>query len=199
MSEKTDSKKEQIRRAARRVFAEKGFKNVTMKDIVDACGISRGGLYLYYSSTEEILLDVLRRDTSSGGIFEEAFGRKKSAGEILRLFLEEQKKELLSPSGNLAAATYEYGFFRHSSQEMRSTFTDAVQAVEYLIHIGRRRHEFSCPDPHAMAVNIMFAIEGMKVSSGCFDLSEEEINREIDFLLEQLRAKIPHRKADEQI
>ncbi|MBQ9614307.1 MAG: TetR/AcrR family transcriptional regulator [Lachnospiraceae bacterium] len=195
MSEKTDSKKEQIRVAAREVFSAKGFKNVTMKDIVDACGISRGGLYLYYSSTEEILLDVLRQDASSGSIFEEALGRKNTAEEILRLFLKEQKKELLSDS-NLTSATYEYGFIKRNSQEMRSTFTDAVQAVEYLIHIGRRRHEFSCADPHAMAVNIMFVIEGMKVSSRCFELTEEEIDKEIDFLLEQLHSKTPHKKAD---
>ena len=59
MGEKSAKKKQYILDKARVVFSEKGFKNVTMKDIVDACDISRGGLYLYFSSTEDIFLEVL--------------------------------------------------------------------------------------------------------------------------------------------
>ena len=42
MGEKSVQKKKYILEKARAVFSEKGFKNVTMKDIVDACAISRG-------------------------------------------------------------------------------------------------------------------------------------------------------------
>ena len=52
MGEKSLQKKKHILDTARRVFAEKGYKNVTMKDIVEACDISRGGLYLYFDSRE---------------------------------------------------------------------------------------------------------------------------------------------------
>ena len=62
MGERSVQKKKYILEKARGVFAEKGFKNVTMKDIVDACEISRGGLYLYFSSTEELFLTVLADD-----------------------------------------------------------------------------------------------------------------------------------------
>ncbi len=58
MSDKAERKKKLIRETAREVFIRKGFKDVTMKDIAQTAGISRGGLYLYYSSTEELLLDV---------------------------------------------------------------------------------------------------------------------------------------------
>ena len=51
MSDKSVQKKKHILDTARKVFQEKGYKQVTMKDIVDACEISRGGLYLYFSST----------------------------------------------------------------------------------------------------------------------------------------------------
>ena len=54
MSDKSEQKKKYILETARKVFIEKGFKNVTMKDIVEACDISRGGLYLYFGSTREI-------------------------------------------------------------------------------------------------------------------------------------------------
>ena len=59
MGEKSEQKKKLIVNRARTVFSEKGFKAVTMKDIVDACEISRGGLYLYFSNTAEIFQAVL--------------------------------------------------------------------------------------------------------------------------------------------
>ena len=58
MSVKTDQKKDLILKKAAEVFAKKGFKDVTMKDIVEACEISRGGLYLYYDNTKDIFADV---------------------------------------------------------------------------------------------------------------------------------------------
>jgi len=60
MGEKSLQKKQFILETARNVFMDKGYKEVTMKDIVDACGISRGGLYLYFDSTKEIFLEVLK-------------------------------------------------------------------------------------------------------------------------------------------
>ena len=54
MSEKSVQKKKYIIETARNVFMEKGFKAVTMKDIVEACEISRGGLYLYFQNTGEL-------------------------------------------------------------------------------------------------------------------------------------------------
>ena len=57
MGEKSVQKKRYIVEKARDVFMEKGFKKVTMKDIVEACDISRGGLYLYFAGriSESIL------------------------------------------------------------------------------------------------------------------------------------------------
>ena len=67
MGKKSERKKEYIRETARKVFIEKGFKNVTMKDIVEACEISRGGLYLYYASTAELFVDVLKMEAADSG------------------------------------------------------------------------------------------------------------------------------------
>ena len=46
MGAKSEQKKAYILEVAKEVFIEKGFRTVTMKDIVEACEISRGGLYL---------------------------------------------------------------------------------------------------------------------------------------------------------
>ena len=67
MGEKSLQKKKHILETARKVFIEKGYKRVTMKDIVDACGISRGGLYLYFNNTGEIFLEVMKMDNQESG------------------------------------------------------------------------------------------------------------------------------------
>ena len=60
MGEKSKQKKKFILETARKVFMEKGFKRVTMKDIVEACDISRGGLYLYFDNTAQIFTEVMK-------------------------------------------------------------------------------------------------------------------------------------------
>ena len=83
MSEKTDQKRQLILDSAAKVFSDKGYKAVTMKDIVEASGISRGGLYLYFPSVEDVFLAVLemKEKTADNEISGEAF-ENASGGEI---------------------------------------------------------------------------------------------------------------------
>lgn len=50
----------QIKEASKKVFLEKGFSNTVMQDIMEETGLSRGGLYHYYSSTNEIMYDLMK-------------------------------------------------------------------------------------------------------------------------------------------
>lgn len=59
MKMEADERKKQIRQAAMKVFLDKGFRNTVMNDIMEATGLSRGGLYHHYSSTYEILYDIM--------------------------------------------------------------------------------------------------------------------------------------------
>ena len=63
MGEKSEQKREHILQCAKQVFAKKGFRTVTMKDIVEVCEISRGGLYLYFGNTEDQLNAAWRRES----------------------------------------------------------------------------------------------------------------------------------------
>lgn len=59
MKMEADERKKQIRQAAMKVFLDKGFRNTVMNDIMEATGLSRGGLYHRYGSTYEILYDIM--------------------------------------------------------------------------------------------------------------------------------------------
>ena len=58
MNKRGKATKGMIKEKACLMFAEKGFKEVTMKDICEITGLSRGGLYCHYSSTSEIFKEI---------------------------------------------------------------------------------------------------------------------------------------------
>ena len=67
------------------LFASKGFKQVTMKDICEATKLSRGGLYCHYGSTQEIFKEIINDFMSQqGDTFSEKIAQNLSAIEILK-------------------------------------------------------------------------------------------------------------------
>lgn len=188
MGEKSEQKKQLILETARGIFQEKGFKNVTMKDIVEACGISRGGLYLYFDSTKQLFEEVLKMEQQeTDDTFQEALSEDNTIAEILFLFLKEQKKEILRKKENLAIATYEYFFeYKVPKKEnlLRSRFEEAVAVLAELIEAGVETEEFYCEEPQVMARNIMLVLEGMKISARVMGISSEMVDRQLLYIME---------------
>ena len=175
MGEKSVQKKRYIVEKAREVFVEKGFKKVTMKDIVEACDISRGGLYLYFENTSQIFMEVLRMESEEADdVFSDSITEDATAADILLLFLKEQKKELLRKKNTLTQATYEF------------YFDSAVKIIEKLIEAGVDNGEFICEDCEGTARNIMFVLEGLKISAQTIGVTAEAVDREILYLLRGL-------------
>lgn len=52
-------RKKEIREAAKRCFLNKGFQNTTMEDVITEVGMSKGGVYHHYASTNEMLKDLM--------------------------------------------------------------------------------------------------------------------------------------------
>lgn len=194
MGEKSVRKKQFILKKAREVFAERGYKDVTMKDIVDACEISRGGLYLYFNSTKEIFLEVLNmKDVSEEeDVFTKAVNENASSSDILALFLQEQKRELCNESESLTMATYEFFFANRlpkSENPLKAQFDGAVQIIEKLITDGTETGEFVCEDAKGAARNIMYVLEGLRIMSQTVGITEKAVNREILYLMKELLAE----------
>ncbi len=193
MGEKSVQKRQFILETARKVFMEKGYKQVTMKDIVDACEISRGGLYLYFESTKEIFLEVLRMESQeTDDTFAETISENASSADILALFLKEQKKELLRKKNNLSVAVYEFFFDNKVAKKdniIRNQFEEAVGVIEKLIAAGVQNGEFYCEDPLGAARNIMYVLEGLKVSAQTIGITEKAVDDELLYIMKGLVAE----------
>ncbi len=57
-----ESRKSAILKAARKLFFEKGFKPVTVDNIAQKAELSKGSVYLYFKSKEEIYTHILLTD-----------------------------------------------------------------------------------------------------------------------------------------
>lgn len=56
-----EHRREEILTAAQKIFFEKGLQSATMDEIADAAELSKGTLYLYYNSKEDLYLGVMIR------------------------------------------------------------------------------------------------------------------------------------------
>lgn len=59
MSEHATSRREELLAIAAPLFAERGFKNTTVRDIADAAGILSGSLYHHFDSKESMVDELL--------------------------------------------------------------------------------------------------------------------------------------------
>src|ERR1700722_15280446 len=50
--------KERLLRVATRLFARHGFEGTSVQDIVDAAGVTKGAMYHYYGSKDDLLYEV---------------------------------------------------------------------------------------------------------------------------------------------
>ena len=189
MGDKSIQKKQYIIDVAAKVFSEMGYKNVTMKDVVDACDISRGGLYLYYESTSELFIDVMKSQAAAGEDFTSLISDDATAADILLLFLQEEKKDLFKKKGNLNRAYFEFYFDARPSKAdnvYKKKFDNNVKMIGKLIEIGVESGEFVCDDPVTAAFNIVYLIEGLKATSATLGVSPDSFDRQILYILQSL-------------
>ncbi len=111
MPSKSDEKRALILSNAKRVFIRKGFAAVTMKDIIEECGISRGGLYLYFQSVDELFMQVIISHNEAKLKESRACNTEgKTFRELVDGFFEKQKRRLMNINDSLLIAMYEYRF-----------------------------------------------------------------------------------------
>lgn len=97
-----------------------------MKDICEACELSRGGLYRHYGSTQEILEEIFKGMSGSDLTYvKEQIAEKISAKRLLKEILERMQAEMLDQERSLSYAIYEYsalcgnGFLTEQNLEAR--------------------------------------------------------------------------------
>lgn len=169
MGLKGEKTKQEIRENAYRLFAEKGFKEVTMKDICERTGLSRGGLYRHYESTEQIFLEIVNAfsDQQRNEVFAK-MEKRISAVRILEELLSSYESEMNDYENSLSLAIYEFYSNPVISKEdnsVKKQYEISKSTWVELINYGISRKEFNPVNPEAVFNVIVFAYQGVRMYS----------------------------------
>lgn len=174
MGIKGDRTKQLICMEAFKLFSEKGYKDVTMKDICEKTGLSRGGLYRHYQSTEQIFLEIIHNLMGNQqNEFTEKMQKGTSAIQILTEVLARYEKEMLDRKSSLSVAIYE--FFSNpnvskSNNSIARQYLDSKRMWVELIQYGMKRKEFKEVNPEAVYNLIVFSYQGVRMYSTMIDI-----------------------------
>nr|WP_241865007.1 TetR/AcrR family transcriptional regulator [Lacticaseibacillus kribbianus] len=173
--------------AARGVFSQKGLIGVTMSDLVAASGISRGGLYLYFKSVDEVFSAVIReREVHRFAGIVDAAKRNVPFSALLDTYLAEHKTRLLHQmDDSMLRAMYEY-YFTHKTPAdhafQKAQFATTQGTIESLLGLGVSQGVLRPVPLEPVAQHVMFTIEGMNVLALTGGVSEAQIDAQWQLL-----------------
>ena len=177
MGKKGEDTKKFIREKSAALFAQKGFKNVTMKDICSVTGLSRGGLYRHYDSTRQIFSEIVDMLMNAQ---DNELSEKMSAGlpasQILDEILERYRREMLDSSASLSVAIYEFfseNFPDGQDNLLLKQYQYSVDMWSEFLSYGIERGEFKKIDCKEVIDIILFSYQGVRMYSTIVPLDEE--------------------------
>jgi AcrR family transcriptional regulator len=160
----SDERKDQILNAAEQIFTKKGLDQTRMDDIAERTGLSKGTLYLYYKSKDDLIIAILDRIFQS--IFKQLNARKDNrlgATEAILQFTEEaicdyQKMLRILP---IAYEFLALAFRNHVVQKaLKEYFRLYMEALVPIIQRGIDSGEFRNVDPRDVAIAAGSVYEG---------------------------------------
>ena len=164
-SELTETRREHILEAATSVFARLGVHTARMDDIVQEAGLSKGAVYWYFASKDEIIksiLDIFLNRELLG--LQELVDQDGSVEDRLILMVDHLLTELAKYESIMPIA-YEFYALSTRESEIRKSlhkyFRRFIKIFENLVAQGIERGEFVAVDPAETALSIVALLEGI--------------------------------------
>lgn len=198
MSPRPDVSKErtkQILEAAMKVFSRSGFQQASVDDIVEESGLSKGALYWYFKSKDDIIVGILDHLFAGelSAVRELAQAEGSAEDRMIRFarLTGTEFKNML----RLTPITYEFYSlaFRDKTVQkaLRKYFHGYVASLVPLIEQGIDRGEFRKVDPEQTAIAMGAIIEGtllLWVFDPRMVKLEQQIDSSIRLFLDGLKA-----------
>lgn len=173
MSSKKERTRELIIEASYSLFAKYGFNRITMKDVCEATGLSRGGLYSHFPGTKEIFEEILEKINQKDEMnFQKEIKEGKPAAVILESALGLMEDEMQHPEDSLSLAMYEYAgtvdksLMNHFNRIGEEKWT---ALIEYGISTG----EFYAVNVEEIVNVILYVYQGVRMWSRIVTMTPE--------------------------
>ncbi len=188
MSIRGELSRKTILQTARGLFAAKGFSAVTMQDICDGTGLSRGGLYRHFSSTADVFTAIVQEDLAMAhAALEDAKSRKIAPDTILFRFLRSRMHQLLDPNASIDNATAEFAACSSEGKALLAQRArDSVVILTQLLQLGHAQGAFRCENCPETALHIICFLEGMGKHNALLPLNEEDVEAQLLLIRQML-------------
>ena len=146
-----EKKRQEILQSAHVCFAEKGFEASTVDDIVAHSGLSKGAIYNYFKSKDEIYLALMEGQTNnSGSEFAKAIAERKTSLDKLNYLFEAYQDNDPNDEENKGQAIVHFEFRLYSTRnpKLKKVLTDRykdffVSLLTRIINEGQIAGEFN--------------------------------------------------------
>jgi AcrR family transcriptional regulator len=181
--ERRDKRRDVILDSAFDLFSSKGYKETSMRDIIDACGYSKGGLYTHFSSKEAIFKALLlQRDQRRHALKDDidVFAPVES-------FLEARLR-LLKDEKNVKWARLLIGYWMQTRIVDEKRFSEFEISFTDLIELGVKSAIYKTCDCKEVARVLMAIVNGygVLVAMG-HPITDEHINLSVKMVSGILR------------
>ncbi|OCA92106.1 TetR family transcriptional regulator [Pseudobacillus wudalianchiensis] len=190
-AEYKERKRQEILHSAMEVFQRKGFEPTTMKDIKEEAGISFGALYSYFSSTEEMFIELLQKSSQLDTLTQHD-SATTSSWKRLEDYLLVQDEMLKTIKSSLIPAAYE--FFMTSWREtgrlsiLKDRYKEAGDQIKAMLADGIKNGEFQPTVPlDSLAKLIVSTLEGLNVSVLFIGYTESGAKEQLVTLIKMLK------------
>jgi len=201
-----ESRRNAVLKVARKLFLEKGFRNVTVESIARRAEFSKGSIYLYFSGKEEIYTHILLTEIGTFRTKMDAlFDEEGNASTILRRTADLYVDFFLSEPELFRILMT---FMLHSDQRQPSselnarlirTTNAAVDGIERIFRLGIDRGEYRPDLPLRPIRNAAWALLNGAISlhlytgpeSGRRERIRVTVHSMLEILVEGLRIDAP--------
>ncbi|MEO1816673.1 MAG: TetR/AcrR family transcriptional regulator [Acetobacterium sp.] len=165
-----ESRKEKIRNAALQQFVKQGLFATRIQDIAAEAGIAQGLLYHYYSSKDEIFVDLIN-DALDKTIAASYSVRDMatSPGEKIRYALEklietiEHSQTFLDTCRLITQATNSTAIPVEAQDLIREKRSTPYQVIEQIMAAGQKEGTIVAGDPKMLSVLFWTSINGLAI------------------------------------
>jgi len=168
-----------------------------MQDIIDECGISRGGIYIYFSSVDEVFMEVLKqRNKERFSSISKSVHEQEPFDTVLSNYMNKQKQRLVNFENSLFRAYCEYIFSKPKAavQAFRDVQLDHLRSsVTSILMLGVNQNVLKNENIVRLANHFIVTVDGLSVLALSYALSQDIVDGQfaiLDEMVDSIR-KVP--------
>lgn len=108
MEKKVENSRQKILNISQDLFVKKGYLSISMREIAEACGLSKPGLYYYFTNKEELFLAILDSQLDAlSTLIGSIRLQSGTSREMIRTFIQEILTDSTQQAGLIRLGTRE--------------------------------------------------------------------------------------------